>query len=152
MSSFVDLMANDVWSDADITNRTEAMLRSQFSLVDEQVLNRKVSGAALGVYTLTPEDRAEIQAFAAATLAAQQAGIQARADMALLHQALALEAAHRRLAQPVVEDDQADAAERAEAQAVVDAATPEATALYYRRNPPPPPPPPEEPLEESVSV
>ena len=143
--SFIDLMANDIWSDADITNRTEAMLRSQFSLIDEQVLNRKISGAALGSYVLTDADQQEIEAFGAAALAAQQAGIEARADMALLRQVFALEAAHRRLALPPVEDDESDAAERAEAQAVIDAATPEAAALYEQRNPPPEPT--EEPLE-----
>ena len=152
--SFVDLMANDDWSEADIANRTEAMLRSQFSVTDEQVLNRKVTGNMLGIYVLDDDDKAQVAAFAAATLAARDAGVQARADMALLRETWGLEAAMRRLAQPPVEpelDDKgqvsnqaaldADAAERAQAQAAWDAGSADAQALYERRNPPPPPEP-----------
>jgi hypothetical protein len=152
--SFVDLMANDDWSEADIANRTEAMLRSQFSVVDEQVLNRKVTGNMLGIYVLDDDDKTEVAAFAAATLAARDAGVQARADMALLRETWALEIAQRRLAQPPVEpevDDEGkvtnqeavdtDTAERAQAQVVWDAGSDAAKALYERRNPPPPPEP-----------
>jgi hypothetical protein len=90
--SFVDVMANDVWTAADIVRRTEAMVRSQFSAEDEQILNRKVTGQMLGQYTLTPDEQAELGAFAAATEAARLQGVAARADMALLAQALAVEA------------------------------------------------------------
>jgi hypothetical protein len=90
--SFVDVMANDVWTAADIVRRTEAIVRSQFSAEDEQILNRKVTGQMLGQYTLTPDEQAELSAFAAATEAARLQGSAARADMALLAQALAVEA------------------------------------------------------------
>jgi len=152
--SFVDLMANDDWSEADIANRTEAILRGQFSVVDEQVLNRKVTGNMLGIYAMDDDDRAQVAAFAAATLASRDAGVQARADMALLRETWTLEAAQRRLAQPPVQpevDDEGkvtnqeavdtDTAERAQAQAVWDAGSDAAKALYERRNPPPPPEP-----------
>lgn len=154
--SFVNLMANDDWSEADIANRTEAILRGQFSVVDEQVLNRKVTGNMLGIYVLDDDDKAQVAAFAAATLAARDAGVQARADMALLRDTWVLEAAMRRLAQPVVEPEvndegvvmnqgavDADQAERAAAQATWDAGSEQAKALYEQRNPPPPEPEPQ---------
>lgn len=90
--SFINLMANDVWSEADIVARTEAIVRSQFSAIDEQILNRKVTGQVLGQYTLTTAEQAEVQAFATATESARQEGVAARADMALLSQALGVEA------------------------------------------------------------
>lgn len=127
------MMANDVWSDADITARTEAMVRSVMSLADELVLNRKVQGAALGQYTLTVQDQADMERLAQAGFAAQQEGIAARADMAMLLQVIKVEAAEKRLSLPVVEpileeegnitnqaDLDADAAERAAAELVMD--------------------------------
>lgn len=103
--SFIDMMANDVWSDADITNRTEAMVRAQVSVADELVLNRKVQGAALGQYQLTPEDEAQMALLAQAGFAAQQEGIAARADMALLLRVLAVEAAIQVLADPEASEE-----------------------------------------------
>lgn len=96
--SFIDMMANDIWSDADITNRTEAMVRSEFSLQAEGIINRKVSGAGLGVYALTVADQAEIGRFAMATQTAAMEGVAAKADMLLLQSALDHEAAQTRLA------------------------------------------------------
>ena len=154
--SFVDLMANDRWSDADITARTEAMLRSQFSAVDEQILNRDFTGALSGLAPMTPELQARAAAFKAAAEAARLEGVAARADMALLEQVFALEAAQRRLALPQVEPvlsegaepyvtNQAaidlDVAERAAAQAVVDAASIDAKNLALLRAPVPEPTP-----------
>lgn len=151
--SFVDLMASDVWSEADITRRTEALVRAEFSAERETILNRKVSGALAGQYQLTEAEQAEVALFQRVTLAAKQAGEQARADMALLLEVFDVEAAARRLARPVVEPemDEAgnvtnqeainqDAAERAAAQAAIDGASPDARALYVVRNPPQPEP------------
>lgn len=149
MSSFIDLMANDIWSDADITRRTEAMVRSEFSLEAETILNRKVAGISLGQYSPTPDDLAEMARFKSVVDAAHDEGVAARADMALLLQVFPLEEAQRRLDRPLpgeeaTEDEiAADAAERAAAQAVIDAASPEATALFDLRNPPMPEPEPE---------
>lgn len=149
--SFVNLMANDIWSDADITRRTEAMVRSEFSLEAETILNRKVVAMSVGEYSPTPADLAEMDRFRTVVEAAQAEGVAARADMALLLDTMAYEAAMRRLAQPVIEDDEQDAAERAEAQAVVDAASQEVIDLYALRNPPVPEPLPEpEPIEEAA--
>ena len=146
MTSFVDVMANDVWSDADITRRTEAMLRTEFSQEAETILNRKVLGSAMDTYVLTPQDQADIARYNTVALAAQAMGVSARADAALLNGALAVEDAQRRLAMPplvnpdppeppIYTEEQLaqDAAERAAAQAVIDTATPEVMELVAER-------------------
>jgi hypothetical protein len=130
--SFINLMANDDWSDVDIVRRTEAIIASQFPNI--QILQRKVQGQMLGQYTLTADEQAQLQSYAAASFAAGTDADQARADMALLRRTWAVEAAQARLAQPVADpaDDQ-DTAERAAAQAVLDAAAPDALALASQR-------------------
>jgi hypothetical protein len=100
MTSFINLMTNDIWSDADITRRTEAMIRSEFSLDAETILNRKVIGISIGTYTPTAEDQAEIARYDQVAKAAQAAGVAARADMALLIQVFPLEDAKWRLERP----------------------------------------------------
>jgi hypothetical protein len=123
--SFVNLLADDVWSEADIVARTEAIVRSQFSAIDEQILNRKVTGQMLRQYTLTEDEQAELGAFAAATEAARQQGDTARADMALLAQAMDVEAGT--LDPATVTQDVADlVAQRAAARAAAEP-TPEPT-------------------------
>jgi hypothetical protein len=171
MTSFIDLMASHRWSDTDITNRTEAMLRSEFSAVEEQILNRDFTAALSGLAPMTPELQERAMAFKAAAENARLAGVQARADMALLEEVLALEAAQARLARPVVEavlsepdehgvqeatnqaEFDADVLERAAAQEVVDAASVEAKDLALRRAPipEPAPPEPEPPINEEMS-
>ena len=140
-------MASHVWSEADIVNRTEAMVRSVFNAQAEDILSRKATGALLGQYALTPDEQAELARFAACTNAARAAGIAARADMALLAQVLPIEAAARRLVlpvvEPIIEGDpptivnqaavDADAAEREAAMAIVDAASEEALELFSLR-------------------
>lgn len=146
--SFIDMMANDVWSDADITNRTEAMVRAVVPVAEELVLNRKLQGAALGKYTLTPADQAQMALLAQAGFAAQQEGIAARADMALLLGVFEVEAAEKRLALPVIEpviDEQgavtnqaeidADEAERSVAQERIAAADEEVMGWVDLRRP-----------------
>ncbi len=128
--SFIDLMANDVWSEADIIRRTEAMIRSEFPAEVETILNRKITGAALGQYVLSQAEMIEVGRYKAVAEAAQIEGAAARADMALLAKVLAYEAALRRLAEPEVPED-----ERAELQTVVDAAEPAVIDLYGLRNP-----------------
>lgn len=97
MSSFVDLLADDRWSEADIVRRTEAMIRSEFSVEAEAILTRKVSGIALGSYQPTPQDQADMARYNRVALEAQTAGVRARADMALLLRVFPLEEAQRRL-------------------------------------------------------
>lgn len=99
MSSFINLMANDIWSDADITRRTEAIIRSEFSQEAETILNRLVTGAVLGVYAMTPAEQAEVGRYQQVSESSRQAGIAARTDAALLSATLGYEVAVRRLAQ-----------------------------------------------------
>jgi hypothetical protein len=96
--SFVDLMANDVWSESDIVRRTESMIRAEFSAEAETILNRKVSGMVLGIYTPTEAEQAEMARYQTTVEAARIAGNEARADMALLLRVFPLEEASRRLA------------------------------------------------------
>ncbi len=134
MSSLVNLMADDVWSDGDIINRTEAMVRSEFSVDAEAILNRKVSGALLGAYSMTPEEEAEVMRFNAAVTAASAAGAQARADMALLQHALDAEAAQRRLELPPADPPtEQDGYERQAAEAVLEAVTDQVQELLDAR-------------------
>lgn len=144
MTRFVNLMASDIWSEADITNRTEALIASEFSPTAVAILTRKATGAALGQYQLSAEDAAEIARYAEVSERARQLGKQAMEDMALLREVLDVEKAMRRLGQPLAGAEaadqaaiDADLAERSAAQAVVDAASPAALAMIQLRNPAP---------------
>lgn len=148
MTSFINLLASDVWSEADIVARTEAMVRSEVSAVDERIINRKLQGAMLGQYTLSEAEQHEVEHFARVTQTAQAAGMAARADMALLHRVFALESAIRRLAQPGLEPSESnqsaleqDAAERERASQEIDDASPGAHLWVTLRNPAPKPEP-----------
>lgn len=163
MTSFVNLLANDAWSEADIVARTEALIGSEFSPNAAAILNRKVAAVPLGAYTLSPEELAEVGRYAALSNLAQAAGVAARADMALLRLVWDHEAQVRRLALPVQPATvpatlpngdvvaapnpafAADQAARAVATAAVAAATAPVLALALLRLPPVPPPPPERP-------
>jgi len=147
--SFVDLMKNDAWSDADIVNRTEAMISSEFPPSAVAILNRKATGALLGQYTMTVEEQMELGRYAQVCEAARLAGNEARANMMLLKEVQALEAARARLEIPAglepegdeleawaLERLQADAAERSEAEAVVAQSSEAIQALFVLRNPP----------------
>lgn len=100
--SFVNLMANDVWSEADITHRTEALLHGTVSKETELILSRKMIGYSLGLVIPTAQEAADLTVYEAAAYAAQQAGVAARADMALLASVLNYEAAQARLALPLI--------------------------------------------------
>ena len=95
--SFVNLLANDVWSEYDIIRRTEAMIRKEFSLEVETILNRKVLGMTTGSYEATPEDLDEIERYTAVVMEAREAGNAARSDMQLLLKVLEMEKAKARL-------------------------------------------------------
>lgn len=126
--SFIDLQGAVVWSEADITARTEAMVHAEFSVQEETILNRKVTGTVLGQWQMTPQEQGDLMRYAAVCLQAKQAGVDARADNARLRQALAVEAALRQLAgadDPILTRDQA--------QAVVDAAPADVQALVAAR-------------------
>lgn len=93
--SFVNLMKDDVWSEVDITNRTENIIRSFLSRDEENILNRKVTGTILGQYTLTESEQALLTNFAAKTIEARLAGDEARLDNQKLKATLEYEAKSR---------------------------------------------------------
>lgn len=93
--SFINLLANDVWSDADMLRRTESMIRSEFSQEAETILNRKAVGMALGTYTPSTEEVAEMERYTTVVEAARVELQAAQADMALLTQVFELEKADR---------------------------------------------------------
>ena len=145
MSSFINLMASDVWTDQDINRRVQALIRSQFTAEDELKAARLARQA-----TKTDAEAAFIASVDAAIASALAEGAAARADMVLLQGALDVENAQRRLARPEIEHvldesgnltnqaelDQ-DAAERAAANAELVAASPEVMDLVSLRNPAP---------------
>lgn len=96
--SYVNMMGNDRWSEVDHIRRTEAMVRQHWSVDDETIINRKVVGALSGMNVLTAQDQADIADFKSVTQIAQEAGMRARVDAALLHPALDIEDAARALA------------------------------------------------------
>ena len=135
--SFINLMENHIWSEEDIVNRTEAMAHAVLSVEEETILSRKVISALLGAWTMTEDDLATQARFAAACAVAHQAGVEARADMALLQAAMDVEQAQLRLqlaAEPA-ELAAIDAAERSAALAVLDKTTKEVMDLVSLRNP-----------------
>jgi hypothetical protein len=94
MHSFVDQMDDIIWTEVDIINRTETMIRKEFSCDAENILARKTSAAMMGQYTLDPLEYAEIQRYAIVCSEAQAAGKKAREDMSILMQTLDYEKAN----------------------------------------------------------
>lgn len=95
MNSFIDMLASHRWSEADIINRTEAMIAAEFTPAQVAIINRIVTAAAAGMYQLTEEEQAEVTRYNQVCLAAREAGDAAREDMAFLAQVLDFEAAQR---------------------------------------------------------
>jgi hypothetical protein len=154
-------MANDVWSEEDIINRTESMIASVFPKTRLDILSRKVQGQAMG-YVLTEQEAADLQAYQVVCYQAGTEADAARADMALLAATLAHEVLVQRLAKPeelpfvmtaeVLDEEgnvlepsvateevnplyEADAAERADATIKIANASAKVLALYLLRNP-----------------
>lgn len=93
----VNLLASDVWTEADIVAYTEAMLRSGFPQAQQDILSRKMIGFSMGRIIPTAAEQADLMRFEQLAYEAQAAGRQARADMALLQGALDVEAGVRTL-------------------------------------------------------
>lgn len=85
--SFINLLDSVVYTDADITSRTLAILRESVSADDELKAARIARKA-----TPTQQERAYVASVDAAIETALHSGAQARADMALLSEVLAFEA------------------------------------------------------------
>lgn len=155
--SIVNLLKNDIWSEADIINAGRAAIYSQISFDRQQELQTIMLGHIAGMRTATMEEMAEIAQVQAVTQAQVIANAAARADMALLNDVLAYEAALDRLTcAPITEPATVtvfdahggssvienpaiahDAQERAEAQALIDAATQGTLDLHALRHPAP---------------
>lgn len=151
MDSFINLMGNDVWSEADIKARLHAELRGAISDYAETELKRALFAKSELGRPLTVAENTLLVQFATAEHRVALLGVQARADAILLSATFQVDAARQRLERPAVlpvlappeavdesaEAVQADTAERDAAQGVVDAASPEALALSLLRNPAP---------------
>jgi len=120
MTSFVDLMGNDRWSEVDILNRTEAMIAAEYTMAEVAVLNRIATAAAIGQYELTEQEQEQIARYNQVCVAAREAGVAARQDMKLLEQVLDFEAAQRTVSSASIEvQDLAEARRLAAAPVVI---------------------------------
>jgi hypothetical protein len=145
--SFIDLMGNTIWSEQDIVGKTEAMIRSEFSQTDETIMNRKFVGSLTGQYTLSAEEKQQIERFNTVVVASQKEGYAARKDMQLLSKVLVAEPAYQRIQLPMIEqiiedgiiinqeDIDRDMEERAAAHEIFNSADNETKDLIYKRNP-----------------
>lgn len=132
--SFIDLMADHVWSETDIINRTEAIIASEFPPARHAILQRKVQGQGMGVYQLTEAEQAQLQRYGQISAQAGALADAARADMALLQHALDAEAAQRRLELPPADPPtEQDGYERQAAEAVLEAVTDQVQELLDAR-------------------
>lgn len=140
--SFIDLMQNDIWSNSDIDNKVQALIRSKYSSNDELKASRLARNT-----NATEADLAFVAEVDTWISESILEGRNAKADMLLLNETLILESAYRRLELPLVEEVleedivinteevQLDKDQRQQAQIVVDGASEQATALYLLRNP-----------------
>jgi hypothetical protein len=153
--SYVDLMSDIRWSEADHVDRVEAFVRSSVTHTREHVLTRRTFAllfyllaqsmpagaqkdlmASLG-RPLSPGALAELLSAAQAFDAADRLAVDARADSARLDAALDYEDARARLAaiSPMPEEgDDEDAERRAALQALLDAASADTLALVAQRD------------------
>ena len=140
-------MGNTIWSEQDIVGKTEAMIRSEFSQTDETIMNRKFVGSLTGQYTLSAEEKQQIERFNTVVVASQKEGYAARKDMQLLSKVLVAEPAYQRIQLPMIEqiiedgiiinqeDIDRDMEERAAAHEIFNSADNETKDLIYKRNP-----------------
>lgn len=141
--SFIDLMANDVWSSSDIDNKVQSLIRSRYNQQDELKASRlaRTTNATLADMAFV----AEVDAWIAACV---QQGRDAYMGMKLLAEVLDMLTANARLLQPestpVYNDDlevvnQAeiteDTLQRQQAKETLDTASAEAKALFEIRKP-----------------
>lgn len=132
--SFVNIMSDDVWSAADLINRSEALIATEFSFNTVAILNRKVSAAAIQQYTLSAAEQQEIYKYSICCYYARVQLASSVIDVGLLTQAFIVEAALKRVAKDI--DDPTtdiDANERQAAYSIINNATQEIMTLVSRR-------------------
>lgn len=155
MASFINLLASDLWSEADILARVRAQVEGIVPTARQDELRTIMLGHIAQMRVATPNELGEIMQVGELTEQAAVDAAAARADMALLHGALAYEAALARLSQPEITQPltvmhtnaqgvttkvpnpelEQDALARATAHTVVDTASPEVLALHALRHP-----------------
>lgn len=86
------------WEERQIRKRGETLVRAHFNQDVEFILNRKLQGAALGQYTLTADEQAQVAEFNAVSSQAREDVIKALVDNELLKEVLAYEQAERTVA------------------------------------------------------
>lgn len=141
--SFINMLANDVWSDQDISRRVQGMIRSKFTQEDELKAARLAR-----TEPKTESEVAFIREVDATIAAALQEGRSAERDMELLRKALNIEECQRIVAIPIPEqvfDDGNQVINQTQidnhlivtknCQAVIDSASKEVLALIALRNP-----------------
>ena len=153
--SIINLLANDVWSEADILSHGRTVIASVVSEARQNELRTIMLGHIAGMRVATDDELVEISTVQAATEAQVVANAAARADMALLQSVLSYESAESRLALPPVlepltievTDEQGvvtqvanpaieqDASERLVAEGVIASADAATLALYALRHP-----------------
>ena len=92
MNSIINLLANDVWCDADIVSHGRAVINAQVSPERQQELQTIMLGHIAGMRTATPGELAEIARVQSITQAQLLDNEKARTDMDLLNEVLAYEA------------------------------------------------------------
>lgn len=115
MSSFIDLMGDDVWSDADIANRVDTMVTSSFP--DRHILERDelfVKGGHGGppdgeVDFRKPDEKVRFDAYVQKSKDMRALFEEAKADMDLLREAMAVEDAYNALKEIPLDDAEARA-------------------------------------------
>jgi hypothetical protein len=90
--SYINLLSNDLWSEADIVNRGRAEIEALVPAARQSELQTIMLGHISGMRVATPEEMQEIGMVQAVTEATSLANAQARADMALLVEVLDFEA------------------------------------------------------------
>jgi hypothetical protein len=140
--SYLDMKGDEPWGDAQF----KAKMRSEATLLSvdsdrREDLQTIMIGHLLGWRTALDSEMVEAKSVMGAMLTAYDHLLDAQADYALRCQAQAVEAAQGRLQQLLDGTNPNDAAERASAQAVIAAATPDVMAVVTFRNRYPPPSP-----------
>jgi len=147
--SFIDLMGNTVWSEQDIINRTESMIRSEFSVQAETILNRKMIGEMTGTYKMSDKEKQELEFCRSVILNAQIAGEEARHDNELLKSVLEIEEAcvilNKPYVDPILDENgnvtnqdeiDLDNLEKQKCLELINSMTDEQKTLFNSRNPP----------------
>lgn len=92
MTSFVNLLGSDIWSEADIVARGRAVISGQVSEARQNELRTIMLGHIAQMRQATPEELGEIMLVQALTEQAALDNAAARADVALLAEVMAYEA------------------------------------------------------------